>query len=203
MFVQVIKGKVADQDGFRRQLDRWRDELAPGATGWLGTTTGVAADGRSVTFARFESADAARANSDRPEQGQWWAETEKVFDGGPTFEESEDVQEWLGGGSDDAGFVQFMSGTVKDRARMSAIDEAFTSRADQLRPDVLGGVRVWLGDDRYTEAVYFTSEADARANEGKELPPDVQEVFAELGDLMGEVDYTDIGTPLLFSPKPS
>jgi hypothetical protein len=201
MYVQVIKGNVADADGFRRQLQRWQDELAPGATGWLGTTTGIAADGRSVTFARFESADAAKANSDRPEQGQWWAEMEKVFDGAPTFEESEDVEEWLGGGSDDAGFVQFMSGTVKDRARISALDQAFTDQAAELRPDVLGGVRVWLGDDRYTEAVYFTSEADARANEGRELPPDAQEAFAEMAEIQGEVDYSDVTAPLLFSPK--
>ncbi|HET7719308.1 MAG TPA: hypothetical protein VFK43_05020, partial [Acidimicrobiales bacterium] len=131
---------------------------------------------------------------------QWWAETEKVFDGAPTFEESEDVEEWLGGGSDDAGFVQFMTSTVKDRARMTAMDQEFMARADDLRPDVLGGVRVWLAGDRCTEAVYFTSEADARANEAKEMPPEVQEAFATMGDIMGEVEYTDISTPLLYSP---
>ena len=38
--------------------------------------------------ARFESEEAAQANSDRPEQGAWWAETAKVFDGEATFRNS-------------------------------------------------------------------------------------------------------------------
>jgi hypothetical protein len=201
MFVQVIKGRVDDADGLRRQLERWVEELAPGATGWLGSTGGVAADGTSIAFARFESAAAAKANSDRPEQGQWWAETEKCFAEAPTFADSEDVEEWLAGGSDDAGFVQFMSGTVKDRARMAAIDAAFTEQAGDFRPDVLGGVRVWTGGDAYVEAVYFTSEAEARANEAKELPAELQALFAEMGEVVGDVEYTDITDPWLHSPK--
>lgn len=201
MFVQVIRGRVTDVQGLRRQLDRWMEDLAPGATGWLGSTAGVAADGRSITFARFESADAARANSDRPEQGQWWTETEKCFAEAPTFAESEDVEEWLGGGTDDAGFVQFMSGAVTDRARLAAMDEAFNETAADVRPDVRGGVRVWTGGDAYVEAVYFTSEAEARANEAKELPPEMQKLFEEMGEVVGDVEYTDISDPWLYSPR--
>jgi hypothetical protein len=201
MFVQVIRGQVADAEALHRQLERWVEELAPGATGWLGSTGGVAADGRSIAFARFESADAAKANSERPEQGQWWAETEKCYAAPPTFTDSEDVEEWLAGGSDDAGFVQFMSGTVKDRGRMAAIDAAFTERAAELRPDVIGGTRVWTGGGNYVEAVYFTSEAEARANESKEMPADLQAQFAEMQEIMGEVEYTDITDPWLYSPR--
>jgi hypothetical protein len=201
MFVQVIRGRVDDAAGLRRQLERWLDELAPGATGWLGSTGGVAADGSSIALARFESAAAAKANNDRPEQGQWWAETEKCFAEPPTFLDSEDVEEYLAGGSDDAGFVQFMAGTVTDRARMAAMDTAFTEAAADIRPDVIGGIRVWTGGDAYVEAVYFTSEAEARANEAKELPAELQALFAEMGDIVGDVSYTDITDPWLFSPK--
>ena len=81
MFVQVIEGRTSDPEGLRAQFDKWVAELEPGATGYVGTTAGVAADGRVVVFARFESEDAARANSERPEQGAWWAETEKLLDG--------------------------------------------------------------------------------------------------------------------------
>lgn len=200
MFVQVIKGRVEDAAGLRRQLDRWVKELAPGAEGWLGSTGGVAADGTSIAFARFESAEAARANSDRPEQGQWWAETEKCYAEAPTFEESEDVDEYLAGGSDDAGFVQFMSGTVTDRARLAAMDAAFSELSATYRPDVIGGVRVWTGGDNYVEAVYFTSEDEARANEAKELPAEIQALFAEMGDIVGDVTYLDITDPWLSSP---
>ena len=49
-------------------------------------------DGTLVLLARFESEEAARANSERPEQGEWWAETEKIFDGEPTFKDSSMVR---------------------------------------------------------------------------------------------------------------
>lgn len=79
MFVQVIQGQVSDAGQVRAALDRWVQELAPSASGWLGSTTGVTDDGRFVALARFESEEAARRNSDRPEQDKWWAETATEF----------------------------------------------------------------------------------------------------------------------------
>ena len=70
MFVQVIRGRVTDPEQLHAALDRWSEQLAPGAHGWLGSTAGVTEDGRFVALARFESAEAARRNNDRPEQGQ-------------------------------------------------------------------------------------------------------------------------------------
>src|SRR4029077_20067824 len=119
--------------------------------------------------ARFESADAARANSDRPEQGAWWAETEKLFDGQPEFSESSDVTTFLAGGSDDAGFVQVMKVAGVDRAKVEDGDRQFAPIAADVRPDLIGGVRVWTGPDSMIEANYFTSEAAAR--EGEKAPP--------------------------------
>jgi predicted RNA polymerase sigma factor len=80
VFVQVIQGQVSDAGQVRAALDRWARELAPGATGWLGSTAGVTQDGRFIALARFESEEAARRNSDRPEQDQWWTETAKQTD---------------------------------------------------------------------------------------------------------------------------
>jgi hypothetical protein len=40
VFVQVIRGQVTDAGKVREALDRWAKELAPGATGWLGSTAG-------------------------------------------------------------------------------------------------------------------------------------------------------------------
>jgi hypothetical protein len=48
MFVQVIQGQVSDAGQARAALDRWVQELAPGATGWLGSTAGVTEDGRFI-----------------------------------------------------------------------------------------------------------------------------------------------------------
>ena len=102
MFVQVIEGRTSNPDGLRAQFDKWVAEIQPGAKGYVGTTGGVAADGRVVVFARFASEDAARANSERAEQGAWWADTEKLLDD-VQFSESSDVSQFLGGGSDEAG----------------------------------------------------------------------------------------------------
>src|SRR4051794_38537138 len=71
MFIQIIQGKVSDADHLRRQLERWRKEIKPGAKGYLGHTGGVTADGRTIAMVRFESEADAKANSDRPEQGAW------------------------------------------------------------------------------------------------------------------------------------
>src|SRR5919198_6335605 len=81
MFVQIIQGQVTDAEQVHAACDRWARELAPDAIGWLGETAGVTEDGRFIGFARFESEEAARRNSDRPEQDRWWAETSKLFTG--------------------------------------------------------------------------------------------------------------------------
>ncbi len=88
MFVQVITGKTSNAAQIRAAMDRWVEELAPGAEGWLGSTAGVTEDGRLVALARFESAEAAQRNSERPEQDQWWADTAQLLDGDATFRNS-------------------------------------------------------------------------------------------------------------------
>jgi hypothetical protein len=197
MFVQVIEGRIADRDALRRQMDRWQNELRPGATGFLGSTGGVTDDGSAIVFARFESAAAAKANSDRPEQGQWWAETEKAYQGDVTFTDSEDVDTFLGGGSNDAGFVQVMKGTA-DRERIHAMDRMFEQHAPSFRPDVIGGFRVWSGPDRYTEVIYFTSEAAAREGEKMEPPPELAGQMSEFEDMMANVQFLDLKDPWLY-----
>lgn len=196
MFVQVIEGTTSDVPSLRRQLDRWVKELRPGADGFLGATIGVTDDGQVLNLARFTSEAAARANSERAEQGQWWAETEKCFDGEVTFADSSDVDLIGGGGSDDAGFVQVMKTEGVDRQRMRAFDEALQPFLDQ-RPDIHGGIRVWTGPDRCTEVIYFLSEAEARKGE-QEAPPEAQEAFAEFADLMEQVEYLDLRDPWLY-----
>lgn len=156
-------------------------------------TSGVAADGRTITIARFASEEAARANSERPEQSGWWAEMSKYYD--VAFTESSDVQEFLGG-SNDAGFVQIMKSRGVDRARMAQLDEQFEKFSAQ-RPDLIGSVRVRTGPDRCVEANYFTSEAEARAGESKELPAELQAMMAEFQDVMQHTEFLDLTDPQL------
>lgn len=198
MFIQVIEGRVADREGLWRQMDRWMVELRPGATGFLGSTAGVTEADHAVVFARFESAAAAKANGERPEQDGWWAETEKCFDGEVSFADAEDVDTFLAGGSDAAGFIQVMKGAAPDRERLRALDATLAEHAASFRPDLIGGVRAWTGPTSYIEAAYFTSEAEARANEAKEPPPEMAEQMAEFADLMAGVEYLDLREPRMY-----
>ncbi|MGO4613163.1 hypothetical protein AB4305_21615 [Nocardia sp. 2YAB30] len=201
MFIQVIQGKVSDADGLRRCMDLWTEELQPGAVGYLGTTWGLCDDGTCIALARFESADAARRNSERPEQNAWWAETERCFDGPVTFMDCPEVTQWMGGGSDEAGFVQILEGHTRDASRMRELETQASDRLHEVRPEVLGGTLATYGSDGFVEAVYFTSEAEARAHEKMEIPDDLRSLFEEENQLMREVTYFDLHEPMLVSPR--
>ena len=198
MFVQVIEARTSDPEGLRKQLDKWMAELRPGATGYIGTTSGVAADGRTVALVRFESEDAARANSDRPEQAAWWSEMEKLLDN-PQFSESSDVTTFLAGGSDDAGFVQVMKAAGVDRAKVEEGDRQFERVAAELRPDLIGSLRVWTAPGDFIEANYFTSEAAARKGEQTPPPPEMQAAFSEFMEMMKDAEFIDLTEPFLHS----
>lgn len=180
MFVQFIEGSVTDAQALRDQLERWQEQCADGAIGWLGTTAGVTADGSAFLAARFESAEAARANSERSEQSAWWAETEKCFDGPVSFEDADEVAQLRAGGSDDAGFVQVIRGQVNDVA--TARELFLEDMPDDVRPDVLGGLVSMMPDGSYTMVVYFTSEAEARAGESQEPDGEFAQQMDELHD---------------------
>ncbi|HSH59952.1 MAG TPA: hypothetical protein VK988_09990 [Acidimicrobiales bacterium] len=199
MFVQVIQAKTSDADALKAQLDRWVEELAPGAEGYLGTTAGVTADDDFIALARFESEDAARANSDRSEQGSWWEETSEHLED-VTFHDSDDVTTFLQGGSDDAGFVQVMQGRVSDRDRFTEIQDELMATMQEERPEVLGLVQVW-DDDFVTTAAYFASEHTAREGEGKAIPEEVRQRLNEMRSLAEDLTYLDLTDPWLYSPE--
>jgi hypothetical protein len=199
MFIQVITGTTSDPEGLLRQADRWQDELRPGATGYLGSTAGVTDDGRFVVLVRFESEEAARRNSARDQQGEWWTDTEKYLEGA-TFEDSADVMTMLGGGNDAAGFVQVIRGRVTDTEKIAAIGARtaeFEAALRKHRPDVIGEVIVMHPDATYTECVYFASEAAARQGEATEPPVEMQALYAELMSAITVDEYLDLKEPWL------
>jgi hypothetical protein len=199
MFIQVISGKTSDPAAFVRQGEKWEQDLRPGAKGFLGATSGVAGDGRFIVVARFDSAESAGANNDRPEQGEWWAETEKLVDRAE-FKDSTDVVTMLGGGKNDAGFVQVMRGRVTDAAKLAEIrgDIARMEKVfSEARPDVVGEVIAVHDDGTYTDVVYFSSEAEARANETKEMSAEAQAMFESLMSAVAIDEYLDLSAPTL------
>jgi hypothetical protein len=202
VFVQVIQGQVADAGKLRAALDRWIQELAPESIGWLGTTAGVTEDGRFIELARFESEEAARANSDRPEQDRWWAETSQLFSGEPTFKDSSDVTVDVTGDPDTAGLVQVIQGRGSDPDRARELMGQDSSEWAAFRPEILGSVAVGHEGGAYTMAVYFTSEAAAREGERKEAPPELQAQMDEMAALsVGEPEFFDLKQPWLYSRR--
>jgi hypothetical protein len=182
MFMQVIQGRVRDADGLHRRAEEWREQLMTGATGFLGSTSGVTADGMGVVVARFESAEAARANSERPEQSAWWEGTKGMFDGEVTFIDCPDCDTVMGGGSNDAHFVQLIECRAKDREAMRQAGRAMEDELRAMRPDILGGVVGWH-DDEFVQVMYFTDEEHARAGE-RAMQGDDQ--AAQWSDMMAE-----------------
>jgi hypothetical protein len=196
MFVQVIQGRTSDAEGLRAALDRWEKEIAPGAVGWLGSTGGVTEDGRAVAIVRFESEEAARRNSERAEQDSWWKETAKLFDGEVTFRDSSDVVVDLQGDPDRAGFVQVMQGGTSDPARARELMTQDPEMWAKFRPDVLGSVEILHDGGAYTMVLYFTSEAEAREGERKEVPLELQATMDEMSRLIvDEPEFFDLRQP--------
>ncbi|HEX6359354.1 hypothetical protein [Actinophytocola sp.] len=195
MFMQIIQGQVRDAKKARATMDRWHRELAPGAIGWLGGTYGITDDGTLVAAVRFASEEAARRNSTRKEQDAWWQEMKEHFTGEVTFHDCNDVILLLGGGSDEAGFVQVIQGQVRDKKRARELAEKSGGIIAANRPDVIGATIAIDADGCFTETVAFVSEEEARRNEKKELPPDAAKVVEEEMSLLQDVHYMDLHRP--------
>jgi hypothetical protein len=201
MFVQVIQGRSSQPEALAEALDRWKADLSPGATGWLGSTGGVTEDGRFIAVARFESEEAAMANSARPEQGEWWAETEKLLDGEATFRNSTDVDVDVNGDPDQAGFVQVMQGRGSDPERAKQLMAQDADKWAEFRPDVIGSLAIGHDEGAYTMVLYFTSEDEAREGERKEPPPELAAQMEEMNKLtIGETEFFDLKEPMLSAP---
>jgi hypothetical protein len=200
MFVQVIQGRTSQPQALVDAFDRWKTDLSSGATGWLGSTGGVTDDGRFIAVARFESEEAAMANSVRPEQGAWWAETAQLLDGEATFRNSTDVDVDVNGDPDEARFVQVMQGRGSDPERARQLMAQDADRWAEFRPDVIGSVTIGHDEGAYTMVMYFTSEAEAREGERKELPADLRAQMEEMNKLsIGEPEFFDLKEPIISS----
>jgi hypothetical protein len=158
--------------------------------------------GMGVLVARFASAEDARRNSDRREQGAWWEELTKHFTASPAVYDCSTVALWRAGGSDDAGFVQVITADVRDADRLRALVPGMERVDDEgRRPDVIGGVFALADDDsRAFEVVYFTSEEEARRGEAAMQDEPEDPTWAELSATLGEPSFIDLRDPWLTSP---
>jgi hypothetical protein len=200
MFMQIIQGQVRDPEGAKRTLDRWLDDLQPGAQGWLGGTYGITDDNRLVACVRFASEADAKRNSERPEQGAWWTEMSAHFAGEVEFHDCGDVTLLLDGGSDKAGFVQLIQGRVKDVHTLHEVVDQSQSMISKYRPDVLGATLAIDKDGYCVQTVAFRSEADARAAETKPMPREARELLEREMSLIQDVQFIDLHQPWFAAP---
>jgi hypothetical protein len=195
MFVQFIVAEGVHDDAIE-VLDRWYDELRPDAIGWLGSTAGTTSEGTLVVAVRFASEEDARRNSDRPEQGAWWADAEKRLGGNVRFHDCREVATVHGGGDDAAGFVQIMESQPRESIDVSELADEMARYLTEHRPDVMGAL-VASDGDRLFQIVYFTSEEEARAAEAEEYETDDE--FEAYEERIGEIRYHDLPAPRLLS----
>ena len=203
MYVQVFQGQTSDVEQVRQATEDWVERLAPGAEGWLGSTIGVTDDGHLIGVARFESAEAARRNSGRAQQGEWFSGLEKLFPQGVEFHDCSDVSVARRGGSDEAGFVQVMQGRTRDVARLRELTASLDRDYPDTRPDLLGYITALHdgGDGAFTQVMYFTSEEEARAGERGEMLADAAEALRAAMELIQDLRYYDLREPWLHSPR--
>jgi heme-degrading monooxygenase HmoA len=200
VFIQVIQGQVRHAEPVYVELDQWIKELSGSAQGWLGSTAGVTDDKRFITLSRWESEEAARRNSARPEQDHWWRSFSELFTDPPTFHESSDIMLDINGDPDHARFVQVMQGRGTNPGRARELMGSHSDEWAAFRPEVLGSVGCMYDDGAYTMAIYFTDEASAREGERKQPPPELQADMDEMNTLsVGEPEFFDLRAPWLHS----
>lgn len=200
MFVQIIEGRVQDAQRVHDGLDQWMRELSSSAQGWLGTTAGCTDDGQFVAMACFESPDAARRNSERPEQGQWWESMKSNFSGEPTFHDCPEGFTMRDGRSG-AHFVQIMKGHLRDVGRMRSLSDEAEPMLARERPDLLGELIALDPSGDFVEAAYFSDEPAAREGERKQMPDELKKLWDEEMSLTDNMSYIDLRQVWLYSPS--
>lgn len=192
MFIQVMQAKCSRADDVRAFMEKWSDD---GSVGFLGGTFGVTDEGDFIGVVRFESTEAAKANSARPETDAMAREFAGLLDSPVEFSDYDDVTDFLGGGSDDAGFVQVIRGRVDD---VSAAKALINDPGDlqEMRPEIIGGTFAVGADGDYTQTIYFTDEASAREGEQKEPP---SEIRATIEGMIAGASFYDLRNPFFAS----
>jgi hypothetical protein len=200
VFIQVIQGRATNPPGIRRDLGRWQRQLAAGADGWLGSTTGITEDGWSISVIRFASEEQARRNRDRPEQRDWWRDASQHL-ARIASHDAPTVHTYRDGGSDRAGFVQVRQGHTDDLERMVDLEreEVQARSASHLLGMTLAEHADRQGD--FTRTVYFTSEQDARRSDVARSDEADEPASKELRSLMTNLRSFDLRDPQLLSPS--
>jgi hypothetical protein len=191
VFIQIIQGRCTQRNALRKMSDDWQRDMGPHVDGYLGATYGFTDDDMFVGVVRFDSKEAATANSVRPEQTAWAERMTELFDGPVEFHDCNDVTLMMDGGSNNAGFVQIMRGTVDDPEKLKSM-LGQTDMLHEIRPEILGATLAIEDDGTFTQTIAFSDEDSARRGEQKEMPAEIRET---LESAMRDVSYMDLHHP--------
>jgi len=118
-----------------------------------------------------------------------------------TFHDCDNAMIFLGGGADDAGFVQVMQGRLTDPERFRRFMELPMDMLQEARPELIGGVIAIEPDGQFTETVAFRSEDAAREGERKEMPAEMRQLWEDEMAQMQDVRYLDLHHPWFASKE--
>jgi hypothetical protein len=170
MFVLKAKARTTRPDAVREHVLAWSADVGSIATGWLGCTSGVSADGHWIFLMRFVSPEAAWITSDLPGYERWWRACRHDLSTPPVFAESTRVRGILRGGSDDAATVTITDG-IASPEQLSAIVGRLENLAPAERAAVIGGFIAWHDHEQFTEALYLAGKWAQFRQLGTTSPP--------------------------------
>lgn len=193
MFARFVQGPVADPEALGRLWRQWREALAADVDGWIDAAGGITAEGAFVAVMRFASPEAAQPALLALDARR--AEAAPCFAREPVILHSDDATAARDGPIRDAGFVQLMLSTVTDPPTVERIERDVADVFAAWRPDELAAHRVWLPDGRRLSVDYFTSEAEARANQQREPPPELVEAYPEWMARHADLEWFELSQP--------
>ena len=201
MFIQILQGRVADEAGARREVERWHGDLGAQAPGWLGLTAGIGDDRTFLVVLRFASEAAAMANDRRPELAAWRGAIKQHLVGPVRLDQCPVVRTPKAGTPARAGFVRILQGRVADPARLAAL-QAEVERTLQRQPHLL---EVVVGEHEgghgyFTEVASFVSERAVRAAE-RAMPVESAVQLGMVRSFMERLRLVELHDPWVVTPE--
>jgi hypothetical protein len=203
MFIQILQGRVADETGARREVERWHGDLGTEAPGWLGLTAGTGDDRTFLVVLRFASEAAAMANDRRAEVAAWRGAIKQHLAGPVRLDQCPVVRTPKAGNPARAGFVRILQGRVTDPTRLAAL-QSEVEHALQRQPHLL---EVVVGEHEgghgyFTEVASFVSERAVRAAE-RAMPVESAVQLGMVRSFMERLRLVELHDPWVVTPETS
>ena len=120
---------------------------------------------------------------------------EACFDGEVTFHDCDNAMLFLGGGSDDAGFVQIIQGRITDPEKFRHFMEQPMDALQEARPEIIGGTIAMEPDGWFTQTVASAARRRPARARRRRCPSEIQQQYQDEMSSMQDVKYLDLHHP--------